>query len=171
MIKFKSGKEVSDSVGLLITILVRYPEISKINYEPEKQTIKLTYLIKNNFSEEELSKFFGNLKECILTFNYLQQNKNIFVEIENQINEDYITLDLYRDIDTFTVNELNVIIQLLHSDFPKSVIVDTNEFFYEDELQWQEELITDMLENLKNALPVKKLLAFRDEGKVRVFDK
>jgi len=28
-----------------------------------------------------------------------------------------------------------------------------------------------MLENLKSALPVKKLLAFRDEGKVRVFDK
>ena len=171
MFKFKSGKEVSDSVGLLITILVRYPEISKINYEPENQMIKMTYLIKNTFSEEELDHSFGNLKECVLTFNYLQQNNNISVETKYEINEDYITLDLYRDIDTFTVSELNVIIQLLHTDFPKSVIVDSNEFFYEDELQWQEELITDMLENLKKALPLKKMLAFRDEGKVRVFDK
>lgn len=171
MFKFKSGKEVSDSVGLLITILIRYPEMSKINYEPDNQMIKMTYLIKNNFAKEEVDRFFRNLKESILTFNYLQNNKNISVNTEYEINEEYITLDLFRDIDTFTVSELNMIIQLLHTDFLKAVIVDTNEFFYEDELQWQEEVITDMLENLKNALPVKKMLAFRDEGRVRVFDK
>lgn len=171
MFKFKSGKEVTDSVGLLITILVRYPEIAKINYEPEKQHIKMSFLIKNDINKELITKFTSDLKESIITFNYLQQINNIDVEINCDINEEYITIELYRDIDTLTASEINLIAHLFQTEFNRSIIADSNELFYEDELVWQEELITDMLENLKGSLPIKKLLAFRDDGKVRVFDK
>lgn len=171
MFKFKSGKEVTDSVGLLITILVRYPEIAKINYEPEKQHIKMSFLIKNDITTEVLEKFIKNLKASIITFNYLQHIENIELETNIHTNDAYITIDLYRDIDTLSASEINLIVQLFQSGFTSSIIADSNEQFYEDELVWQEELITDMLENLKTALPIKKLLAFRDEGKVRVFDK
>ena len=171
MLKLKSGKEVNDSVGLLITILVRYPEIAKINYEPDNQLIKMSFLIKNDVQEETLKRFISGLKESIITFNYIEQVTNIIVDASFTINDDYINIELFRDIDTLTVNEINLITQLLHLSFSDNIIADNNEVFFEDELQWQEELITDMLENLKDSLPAKKLLAYRDEGKVRVFDK
>lgn len=171
MLKFKSGKEVNDSVGLLITILVRYPEIAKINYEPDNQLIKMSFLIKNDVQEETLKRFISGLKESIITFNYIEQVTNIIVDATFTINDDYINIELFRDIDTLTVNEINLITQLLQLSFANNIIADNNEVFFEDELQWQEELITDMLENLKDSLPAKKLLAYRDEGKVRVFDK
>jgi len=171
MFKFKSGKEVTDSVGLLITLLVRYPEIAKINYEPENQLIKMSFLIKSDVNENVISKFVQDLKSSILTFNYLEQVDNIELLVNYEINDDCISIDIYRDINTITSSEISLIVQLFQKDFSNSVIADSNEFFYEDELVWQEELISDMLENLKKSNPVKKLLAFRDDGKVRVFDK
>ena len=171
MFKYKTGKEVTDSVGLLITILLRYPEIAKINYEPEQEIIKMSFLINNDIPQDKLQRFISDLRDSIFTFNFLEQVEPSKIQISTVSNEEYITIELYRDINTLTVNEINLIVKLFHLHLSNLIIADNNDVFVEDELLYQEAIITDMLENLKTSRPVKKLLAFRDEGKVRVFDK
>jgi hypothetical protein len=47
-------KNPADSIGLLVSLLIRYPEITAINYEPERKVLRLSFLIEQVLSSEQL---------------------------------------------------------------------------------------------------------------------
>ena len=137
-LKYKNGEEVSDSIGLLISILVRYPEVGSTNFDPETRKLTLTFTISKILDNDSLKLFKNKLLSCINTFHFLQSRKPLLVDIKNSTYDKLTMLEVQRDVETITHNEINLIISL---------------------------------ENIKESTLGKKLFAFREEGRVLVFNK
>jgi len=170
-LKYKNGEEVADSIGLLISILVRYPEIGSTNFDPETRNLSLTYTVTKVLDSEALKLFEHKLISCVEAYHFLQNSKPILVELKADTYANLTMLEVRRDVETITHNEINLITTLMQQNFANYLLTDDNEPFLEEDLELQEEMIGHMLENIKGSTFGKKLIAFREEGRVLVFNK
>lgn len=162
---------ISDSIGLLISILVRYPEVGTINFDPVSQEIKFTFIFSKAIDDDEYASFEKNIKLSIDTYNQLESRITKVIKIEHKVYDDFTMLEINRDVTSISHEEISLIIELVESKFKNNLVVEKNDYFLEEDLIMQEELIEHMLENLKSSKQEKNLIAFREEGRVLVFNK
>ncbi len=168
-LKYRSGERVSDSVGLLISMLVRYPEISSIYYEPIKKEIKFTFMLNNN--KEDINSYCQMMNKCVNTFYYLETGQALNpVNIKYNVLGNITLIDIHRNIKHLSSNELNLLITLTQDYFQESIVVEMEELTKEDQVL-QEDMIGNILENVKKEEITQRLIAFREEGRVLVYNK
>ncbi len=167
----KMQEEVSDSTGLLISILVRYPEVASINFDPVNQSLKFTFIFEHTLRKRELADFEEDLLESIRAYNYLEKNKMGRVSLSYQVLDNYTAMEILRDVENIMHGEIALIVDVFRDSFKGLLVTESNSDLVEEDLTVQEELIEHMLENIKESHDDKSLFAFRDEGKVLVFNK
>ncbi len=163
--------EVSDSIGLLISILVRYPELGTVNYDPVLQQLRFTFIFSCVLDEEKLVNFKEVVVASIEAYNALEDRIPQVTEVRFNPCEEFTMLEIIRDVGTLTQEELAMLIELVHCNFKTDLIFEKNDYLLEEDLLMQEELIEHMLENIKISYPGKNLIAFREDGRVLVFNK
>lgn len=169
----KNEEELSESAGLLISILMRYPEICAISFNPDDDTIILSFSFRKIIPAEQFLKCKEGLGECLAAYGFLENKKPPIVEVHWITIDALSILKIKYDVKNMTKNEIALIISFLQEEFNDLLMreQDTNDPLDEEDLILQEEFIGHMLENFKVAVPRKKLMAFREEGKVHVFKK
>ncbi|MHB8171627.1 MAG: hypothetical protein ACYDG6_08805 [Thermincolia bacterium] len=167
----RRAAEVSDTIGLLISILVRYPEVASINFDPQGQVLKFTFIFSGDISKDEQETFEAKLWNYLDAYLQLEDMNNEVASIQWLTYDKFSILELTRDVDTLTQEEIAIITSLVKDDFGHGLVTESSDSIAEEDLMMQEELISHMLENLKGSRQEKKLIAFREEGKVLVFNK
>ena len=76
-----------------------------------------------------------------------------------------------RDVASLSQEELALVIGLMKDTLGDRLVVDHNDGSPDEDLSMQEELIQEMLEDIKEDKLEKNLIAFREEGRVLVFNK
>lgn len=170
-LKYRNGDEVSDSIGLLISILVRYPEVGSTNYDPKTKKLTLTFTISKLLDEETLRQFKKKFLSSIELFNFFEGREPKILALKYSVYEKFTILEVQRDVETITHHEIALTISLINQDFASDIVADDNSSLLEEDLELQEEMIGYALENIKDSTFEKKLIAFREEGKVLVFNK
>jgi len=169
--RLKGGEDVNDSVGLLISILVRYPEVAAINFDPEEHLLKFNFICSRAVDEEEMQQFEIHVLDHIRAFNYLEKKEVPLVEITHQAFDDLTVIEIKRDVETLAQDEINLVVEVFYQYWEKDLISDLGDNLIEEELVVQDEIIEHMLESVKDSVGNKKLYAFREEGRVLVFNK
>ena len=100
--KSKPQEDVSDSIGLLISILVRYPEVGTINYDPLNQQLKFTFIFSRVLEENELVNFKKIVRESIETYNKLEGRIPVFVDSSYHLCESFTMFEVTRDVGTLS---------------------------------------------------------------------
>jgi len=163
--------DVSDTIGLLISILVRYPEVASINFDPHGQALKFTFIFSGSVPKKDQETFEVKINNYLDAY-LLIEDKNSEVSSMQWLSYDkFSILEITRDVDTLSQEEIAIIIALVKEDFGPGLVYENSDSVAEEDLMLQEELIGHMLENLKGSRQEKKLIAFREEGKVLVFNK
>jgi len=162
---------VTESVGLLISILVRYPEVATINFDPEKHLLKFTFIYAQIMSKSELDNLCNKLMDSIAVYNLLEGKDTKFVSLNHQFCSDLTMIEVNRDVDTLTQEEIALIVELFRQCQQGNLVTEENGHFIEEDLVAQEEIIDHMLESIKCSKQDKPLFAFREEGRVIVFNK
>ena len=91
--------------------------------------------------------------------------------LENSSLGDHLTMvEIRRDVSTLTQEEISLVIALMRMEFRQQLVVDPGDSLYEDELALQDEMIEQMLEDLRESRSDRRLVAFREEGRVMVFN-
>lgn len=172
-LNFKNPEENSESAGLLISILMRYPEIETISFNPEDNAITLSFICDRLICDKEFQEGKKKLELCLDTYALLEGKNTSYFTMECFKTEEISVLKIRHNIEATTKNEIALIISFLKQEFGDCLMkeFDTSEFQGEEDLLLQEEFIGHMLENFKVAIPVNKLIAFREEGKVHLFKK
>lgn len=168
-LKYKNGGDVSDSISLLISILVRYPEVASINYEPNSHVLRFTFMCTKEIPEWD--SFSSETISCLETYNFFENRKAKVIGLSHLKCDRLTMIEIRRDVHTLTAEEIALIISLMHNQFPQELISDENDFLLEEDLLVQEELICHMLEIIKDEAPSQKIIAFREDGRVLVFNK
>lgn len=169
---YKVKKEqAADTVGLLISILVRYPEVATINFDPENHLIKFTFIYSQILNVAELENLKTKLYDSIGAYNHLEGKETRFVSVSHQTCDDLTMVEVQRDVDSLVQEEIALIVEILHQYLNTNPVTEVSEQLFEEDLVAQEEFIDHLLETVKYSNQDKYLFAFREEGRVLVFNK
>jgi len=167
----QDDEQITDGVNLLIPILVRYPEITSISFDPETHTLKQTFMLSGIPDEAEFFAVRKILMDSISVYYILEGITDTNVDIQLSKHENVAMLHIIRDVQTLSKGEIALIIAILQDRFRDSLIVDTGEAMLEDEIVLQEELIDNMLNNITKHYSGHRVIGIREDGRVMVFNK
>lgn len=170
-LRYQYEGEISDSIGLLISILVRYPEVGTINYDPGAQVLKFSFMLAASLKEEDLKEFSRRFTQSLSIYNSLEGHTPRVISLRYNFFDRLTVLEVQRDVETLSQGEIGLIMSLIRQEFEDTLLAEANDNFGEEELMVQEEIIDHMLESIKGGGAQKKLIAFREEGRVLVFNK
>ena len=160
-----------DCVNLLTSVLIYYPEISKISIEPDEK-IYINYIIQKILTEEEIEKTRTLLEECLKSYHYLEKTQVECNEVKVNIEEKATFITIKRDMKTFSHGELRLINTLINEEFGELLIMDTDKIpMIDSTMLAQMDLIDTMFASLKINPVVEKMIGIREAGRVVVFNK
>ncbi len=155
-------------LGALITVMMRYPEINSVQFNPDERTLNMTFIVRKTLDDATWQNVTSQLQEVLQAYRWVT-NRPLSVIALDRIEWDTATIiELRRDIDTVSVEEVGMMIEVLHDWFEQDVVTDAHDLL-EEELMLQEETIQASLEALTRASHG-HLVALRDEGRVVVFN-
>jgi hypothetical protein len=169
-----SESRSSDSVSLLISILVRFPQIGTVKIDSKKQVLWLNFMLAQSVVAEEIDNFQQQTLAALGAYHYITgQTATVFQIETKQPYEKFCLLSIGRDLASVTRGELSLLITLLSEHFKDRIILDDSEFMADmfDEFSFPDDFIDSMLENVKFHRTAKNLTALRENGRVLVFSK
>lgn len=169
-----SDSKSSDSVNLLVSILVRFPQIGTVKIDSKKQVLWLNFMLSQSIEPCEIEKFQKHTTDILQAYHYVIGMDPKFLCIEAQKPyENFFMLSIGRDISTLTREELSLIISMLTETFMDKLLMDESggEPDSFDDFGFPDELIDSMLENMKFQRTSTSLTALRENGRVLVFKK
>ncbi|CUH96166.1 hypothetical protein P22_2254 [Propionispora sp. 2/2-37] len=167
----QNDEQLSDGVNLLISILVRYPEIGTISFDPQNDNLKMTFLLSGIPSPQEFEAIRQLLSNSVYAYQMLEGVTGTIIDIQLSSYDKVAMLTIVRDVNTLSKGEIALVITLLREKLRERLITDHNESMQEEDLLLQEELIDNMLESMKQRQTVQSLIAIREDGRVLVFNK
>ena len=160
-----------DCVNLLTSVLIYYPEISKISIEPDEK-IYINYIIQKILTDEEIEKTRTLLEECLKSYHYLEKTQVECDDVKINIEEKATFITIKRDMKTFSHGELRLINTLINEEFGELLIMDTDKIpMIDSTMLAQMDLIDTMFASLKINPVVEIMIGIREAGRVIVFNK
>lgn len=163
-------RDLSNSVGLFISILVRYPEVGTIRFDPKSQTLSFTFLLRSTDCVND-QRFADSVRESLEAYSAIEGTAIGTISIQTVAENGIAVLEITRDAASLSQTELALLVGLVRERFADELIIDDSDALVEEDLLEQDELIREMLADLQDGQPERNLIAFRDGGRVLVFNK
>lgn len=142
-----------------------------INFEPDKQILNFTFIIARPLEDAEQTRLENILLDSIEVFNELEGRDTGMVALRYQAGDQLTLIEVQRDVDTLILEEISLIVDLFRQHLQPGLVTEIYEPLFEDDMLMQEEIIDHMLESVREQVEEKYLYAFREEGRVLVFNK
>jgi hypothetical protein len=168
---WKEGEPFSNSMSLIAFLLMRYPEIGSVRFDPLEKTLQFSFVVTSSPSEAELNGFRAQLLGSLRAIAELQGREPGQSEITFTTYEDLTFIEVTREIHSLNQEEIALLMGLVQQVFGGSLLLDQEEGTQEEDILMQEEMIEHMLEDLKDSRQEKRLIGFREEGRVLVFNR
>ncbi|MBP1764729.1 MAG: hypothetical protein H6Q65_1787 [Firmicutes bacterium] len=166
-----NDQQVTDGVNLLISILIRYPEITSISFDPQTHILRQNFMLSGIPSKIEFAKVRKVLLDSIAVYHTIEGINDKTVDIQLSEYDTVAMLHIVQDVRTLSKGEIALTIALLKEHFRSSLIIETSEAFLEEELYLQDELIDNMLNNATRNNSGRRLVGIREDGRVIVYNK
>ncbi|MGI6449434.1 MAG: hypothetical protein ACOX3R_03790 [Desulfitobacteriia bacterium] len=153
------------STGLLVSILLRYPEVGTISCSQEKQALILKFVVTKDFDFESLAK---KLSLALEMFHKIEGRTMKLFTME-KYEQELDLLIITRDLSSITQNEMNLIVEMIKSQLKEQLICEESSLA-EEEIMFQEEVINHMLAAIRSNGTEKNMTAVREDGRVLVFN-
>ncbi|NLI93706.1 MAG: hypothetical protein GX434_16405 [Peptococcaceae bacterium] len=153
------------STGLLVSILLRYPEIGTISCCQKQQALVIKFIVSKECGFTNLK---NKLTQALEIFHKIEGRKMQLCRIE-KLEQELDLLVITRDLRSVTQNEMNLIVGIIKSELGKHLIIDENNLL-EEEILLQEEVISHMLAAIRSNGTEKSITAVREDGRVLVFN-
>ncbi len=170
MVRGKDSRISPDSIDFFISIMLRYPEIATVKYDPGRCRVRFTFILSEIVSSLEHAKFKEVLVKALLTYYQLEGQKDAEVDLAITVEAQITLIEITRDVASLNPNEIGIMVTLFRESFGQAAVVESSAGLEED-LPYREEIIRHTLETLKKDQLEKRLIALREEGRVLVFNK
>ena len=168
---WQEGESFTNSMSLIVSLLVRYPSIATISLDPALKSFQFTFVIAHLLSSSEFERFAQRVKESMETVVNLAGRAPRLLDLSLSRFEGLSFIEVKRDIDSLLPGEIALLAALIDEEFEGELVRDQEEGLEEEDQVIQEEMIEHMLEDLKDSRQEKKLIGFREEGRVMVFNR
>jgi hypothetical protein len=164
--QYHDGANVPKGVGLLISILVRYPEVCSVRYLQQEHALKFRFMLQLANDEELITQ---KIREALEVFHRFEGDTMQICEVEQKRQEHLSLLTITRDVGSMSRTEVGLLVDLVKAKWQKQLIFDEAELS-DEELLFQDEVIGQILQSFSEVSLDKGLIAVREEGKVLVYN-
>lgn len=155
----------------LIAMLVRYPEIGTVKYDPRQQVLHFTLLVTGELPPDEFGRLRQLLTDTLEVYNLMDQRRLAVLELRQESYGELTSLAITRDVVTLTPAEIWTIIEFFRDRFEGRLVAEPTDMVGEDELIAQDEMIQQIIAELEGGRSGRDLIAIREDGRVMVFQK
>ncbi len=161
----------SKGVSLLVSVLLCYPEVGSVDFNPVDQTLKFTFLFQQTPSRECIRQVTALLRDSLQVMHQLENHSPRTIHVESVEDSQLTVLSVLRDVATLSQSELFLVVNILREHYREFLVSDQQEVMLEEDMMVQEEIIAEMLEDVRRSQQHHNLTAFREDGRVVVFNK
>jgi hypothetical protein len=164
-----SGRDVE----ILATLLVAYPQVSRVTFDPEKKALGLVFLCRGPSGAKRRADLCRVYADSIEVFLRLTNRTPRVVKAGWEKMGDVYCFQVERDVASISPEELNVTADLVAERADLVLATDEVELPENaEDYSWSARLfLQEMLEQVRNLQSPRKLVALREGEKVLVFDK
>lgn len=155
-------------LGTLIAVLMRYPEVSSVQCNPEAKTIQVTFVVRGAISDAAWERVSDESQTALASYRHMTKRPLTTIDLIHDVSGAVTTIELTRDTDTVSVEEIGILIEILRDHAELTVLFDPHDLLEED-MMVQEETIQERLQDLIQE-GSGQLVALRDEGRVLIFN-
>ncbi|MFY9780148.1 MAG: hypothetical protein WAJ85_06530 [Candidatus Baltobacteraceae bacterium] len=167
----KTASQASDAVGLVVALLVRFPEIATIVSYPNEGTLTLSFAVGTRLERAAEREVRESIAEHVgaLTQATGEQLETLAVECERDTRMTFVRVT--RDARSFSREELQLLTALLAGRFGEALVKSpaVEDDLLEDEIAAADDLVEFALEALRDPTQQRSLVGFREEKRVLVY--
>ncbi|MCR5756298.1 MAG: hypothetical protein K6F95_00100 [Selenomonas sp.] len=166
-------KEMSTGVQLLASMLVCYPELYSVTYEPKDTEITLDFVVQKQISHEEMEEFADLVDKSVQTYHDLHGRSPVWLAIDVDVNGARMTVHVRRQLATMLRGELDLLAELFADKFGDDLQVDIHTLdSLEPDFSTMQSNVLDQMFDLVQAARIKeKMIGMRDKDKVVVYNR
>ena len=169
----KNREQVKNGVQLLATMLVCFPEIETVSYEPKKGRLTMDFDIMEHISPEAVEEFSYFLADSIETYNHLENGSANAMLVESERYEDLTIIHISRKLTEMTRGEISLIAKLIENRFGDKLLVDSHTLSaLEPEFALVQQDTLDRMLTLMRDTPLnERLVGIREHNQVVVYNR
>jgi hypothetical protein len=164
------ASEASDPVGLIIALLVRFPEIATIVSHPTDGTLTLAFAIEAQLGKRVEIETREAVNDHVRSLLDIGRDKpdTLSVVVESDASTSFVRIT--RDARSFTREELQLLVALLADRFGATLVRSPapDDDAYDDEAG-ADDLVEFAIEALRDPAQQRSLVGFREEKRVLVY--
>ena len=167
----KNKKPNLDASRLLAAILVVYPSVQAVSYDPKDGMLELSFALKGSLSQDEFDNFLKYIAESVEVYHRLENLGNATIELNVEGIYGTSFLNMRRDMETLTCGELSLLNELAINYFGERLIEEFNDDIEDDDyVMAQEGYLEHMLSNIRQIRIDNRLVGIREHERVVVYN-
>lgn len=170
MISTRAPFESTDTVNVIVALLVRFPEISSIVSRPADGTVRLSFVVASKLDRRMQRELTAVLAEHVSAFLELAGDEPAALDVNCETDESTTFIHVTRDVASFTKDELQLQVALLAERFGETLVKNPapDEPAAEDP-EAAEELVDCAIDVMRDPSHQKSLVGYREEKRVHVY--
>lgn len=170
--KEKENRQESLSVNWLVSVLIHFPEIYALNFNINQQKFKFSYMLNKELTGQEFLVFKENLLDNLITYDEIILKKEAKTAVLKTNINGLTLIEIIREIRKISLEEIHIVNSVIKNHFEQLLISEHTEKLneFKEDLMRHEELIKYLSFNYSSSKQ-ENIFAFRQEGKVFIFDK
>ena len=167
-------KQMQMGVQLLGSLLVCYPEVAAVTYDPRRDNLELTFMVKLPFPEGKgMDEFAEFLQESIETYHDIESGCCIWCSVTYEQQGDTLLVHVVRNLADLFRGELEVMADIMLDRFEDSLLVDshTQSNLEPEFAAMHSELLDQLLDQAPDIIIKERMAAVRENDRVVVYNR
>ncbi len=156
--------------SLVVSFLIRYPELSSLRYNPESGVMAFTILLRGEATDQQQAQFESHVNDSLAVCQEYSRAISVLGTVSHALMDGVTILTYEQQVGLLSIMEIRLFMQLA-IDFYQGMFGDEGYPLPEEELELQERLIEQILKKKDAWREEKPIVAYRDGGKVFVYNK
>ena len=169
MTAHRTPEESNESVNLVVSLLVRHPELSRVIIKPRTAAIAFFFIVRAGLDAGERSRFRHSVVEHTRALRSLGRGGKADVAVRFSAGDGLTFVEIERDAKTIARDEIGMIVGLVSQTFDDRLVVNPPAEEGDDDAMIQEESVVTALDAVQRGRQRKGLVGFRDERRVLIY--
>lgn len=170
MIARRQPDESNDSVNLVVSLLVRHPELSRVVIKPRFSAIAFFFVINAAIPADEDARFRGDVLDHLRAFHEIVRDAAPRIAVRIRVDKHISFVEIERDARSITRDEISLIVALVAKSFGERLVVNPPaEESLDDEFGTQDDTVGSALDAVRRGKQRNGLVGFREERRVLIY--
>ncbi|MBR1728425.1 MAG: hypothetical protein IJ728_02755 [Selenomonadaceae bacterium] len=172
MFDFLNGNKKTnvDASRMLAAILVVYPSVQAVSYDPKDGMLELSFALRGQFSQDQFENFLKYVADSVEAYHTLENLGSATIELNVEGIYQTCFINVRRDMATLTCGELSLLTELAINYFGENLIEEFGGAVDEEYYLEQEEYLEQMLSNIRQIRIENKLVGVREHERVVIYN-